>query len=124
MEQYPTNEIRQEWAAWYLEDFRFAYKDLDGNDKLVHAILFYCVITNTFQNVQGMFKGPLVFQAFGAHWSAIIDAWKLEGIDDLNLPIGKLVGGLGLTAKDIYFSLIHTHTLLSYGQVKHSYLGL
>ena len=49
MEQYLTNEIRQEWAVWYLEDFCFAYKDLDGDDKLVHAILFYCVITNTFQ---------------------------------------------------------------------------
>ena len=50
MEQYATNEIRQGWAAWYLEDFCFAYKDSDGNDKSVHAILFYCVITNMFQN--------------------------------------------------------------------------
>ena len=28
----------------------FAYKDVDGNDKLIHAILFGCVITNMFQS--------------------------------------------------------------------------
>ena len=60
MEQYPTNEIWQEWGVWYLENFHFAYKDSDGNDKLVCAILFHCMITNMFQSFRGMFKGPLV----------------------------------------------------------------
>ena len=111
MEQYLTNEIRQEWAVWYLEDFCFAYKDLDGDDKSVHAILFYCVITNTFQNFQGMFKGPLVLQAFGAHWSAVIGAQKLEAIDDLNLPVGKPVGGLGLAAAAVSTFISHQFIL-------------
>ena len=87
VELYPTNEIWQELAVWYLENFCFAYKDLDGDDKLVHAILFHCMITNVFQSFRGMFKGPLVLLAFGAHWTAIIGARKLEEIDDLNLPV-------------------------------------
>ena len=83
---------------WYLENFHFAYKDSDGDDKLVHAILFHCMITNMFQSFRGMFKGSLVLQAFGAHWTAIAGAQKLEGVDDLNLPVGKPVRGLGLAA--------------------------
>ena len=55
------------------------------------------MITNIFQSFRGTFKGPLVLQAFGDHWTAIVGAWKLEGIDDLKLPVGKPVRGLGLT---------------------------
>ena len=106
MKQYPINEIRQEWAVWYLENFYFACKDLDGNDKLVCAILFYCVITDKFQSFRGI-KGLLVLQAFGAHWTVIVSAQKLEGIDDLNLPIGKLVGGLGLATAAVSTFISH-----------------
>ena len=96
MEQYSTNEIRQEWAVWYLENLHFPYNDSDGNDESVCAILFYCVITNMFQSSKRMFKGPMVLQAFGAHWTAIVGAWKLEGIDDLNLPLENWLEGLVL----------------------------
>ena len=107
MEQYSTNEIRQEWAVWYLENLHFAYKDSDGNDKSVCAILFYCVITNMFQSSKGMIKGPMVLQAFGAPWTAIIGTWKLEEFDGLNLPIGKLVGGLGLATAAVSTFIPH-----------------
>lgn len=33
-----TNEDRQEWATWYLDKFHFAYKEADGNDKLVCTV--------------------------------------------------------------------------------------
>lgn len=45
-----------------------------------------------------MLKGPLVLQTFGAHWTAVAGAKRLDGIDDQNLPVGKPVGGLGLAA--------------------------
>lgn len=34
-ESYGTDNDRQEWAAWYLEHHRFAYKKADGDDPLV-----------------------------------------------------------------------------------------
>ena len=46
----------------------------------------------------GMLKGPLVLQTFGAHWTAVTSAKKLDGVDDPNLPVGKPIGGLGLAA--------------------------
>ena len=111
MEQYPTNEIQQEWAAWYLENFCFAYKDSDGDDKLVCAILFHCMVTNMFQSFRGMSKGPLVLQAFGAHWTVVVGAWKIEGIDDLNPPVGKPVGGLGLATAVVSTFIPHQFVL-------------
>ena len=45
--------------------------------------------------------GPLVLQTFGAHWTAVAGARKLDGIDDANLSIGKPIGGLGLAAAAI-----------------------
>ena len=30
-----TDEERQEWVTWYLQDLRFTYKDSDGDDKNV-----------------------------------------------------------------------------------------
>ena len=38
----------------------------------------------------------MVLQTFGAHWTAVVDARKLDGIDDPTLPVGKPVRGLGL----------------------------
>ena len=60
-----------------------------------------------FQSFLGMFKGPLALQVFGAHWSAVVGAWKLEGIYDLNLPVGKPVGGLGLAAAAVSTFISH-----------------
>ena len=37
LELYPTDTDRQEWAAWYLDKFRFVYKQADGDDKSVHV---------------------------------------------------------------------------------------
>ena len=48
-----------------------------------------------------MFKGPLVLQTFGAHWTAVTGARKLERVDDPNLPVGKPIGGLGLVAASV-----------------------
>ena len=49
-----------------------------------------------------MFKGPLVLQTFGAHWTAVTGAQKLERVDDPNLPVGKPIGGLGLAAASVH----------------------
>ena len=40
----------------------------------------------------------MVLQTFGAHWMAVKGAKKVDGVDDLNLPVGKPIGGLGLAA--------------------------
>ena len=45
-----------------------------------------------------MLRGPLVLQTFGAHWTAVAGARKIDGINDPNLPMGKPIGGLGLAA--------------------------
>ena len=45
-----------------------------------------------------MLRGPLVLQTFGAHWTAVAGARKIDGIDDPNLPMGKPIGGLSLAA--------------------------
>ena len=38
----------------------------------------------------------MVLQTFGAHWTTVVGARKLDGIDDPTLPVGKPVRGLGL----------------------------
>ena len=45
-----------------------------------------------------MLRGPLVLQTFGAHWTAVAGAAKIDRVDDPNLPVGKPIGGLGLAA--------------------------
>ena len=49
-----------------------------------------------------MFKGTLVLQTFGAHWTAVTGTRKLERVDDPNLPVGKPIGGLGLVAASVH----------------------
>ena len=51
---------------------------------------------------KGMFRGPLVLQTFGAHWTAVTGARKLDGVDDPNRPVGKPIRGLGLAAASIH----------------------
>ena len=40
----------------------------------------------------------MVLQTFGAHWTTVVGARKLNGINDPTLPVRKPVRGLGLTA--------------------------
>ena len=56
--------------------------------------------------------GPLVLQTFGAHWTAVASARKLDGIDDANLPIGKPVRWLGLTIAAISILTCYQSTLI------------
>jgi hypothetical protein len=60
-------------------------------------------ITDIFllQKFKGLFKGPLVLQTFGAHFTAAAGAQKLLGGDDPENPAGKPIGGLGLAAAGV-----------------------
>ena len=58
-----------------------------------------------------MFRGPLVLQTFGAHLTAVAGARKIDGIDDPKLPVGKPIGGLGLTAAAVR-TTIHVKVIL------------
>ena len=40
----------------------------------------------------------MVLQIFGAHWTAVVSAKKLDSIDNLNLPVGKPIRGLSRLA--------------------------
>ena len=51
--------------------------------------------------------GPLILQTFGAHWTAVTSARKLDDIDDPDLPVGKPVTGLGLTAAAVSIPICH-----------------
>ena len=37
MDLLSTDEERQEWATWYLQDLHFTYKESDGDDENVYA---------------------------------------------------------------------------------------
>ena len=52
----------------------------------------------------------MVLQTFGAHWTAVVGARKLDGIDDPTLPVGKPVRGLGLAMATV-------SAIISYGFV-------
>ena len=58
--------------------------------------------------------GPLVLQTFGAHWTAVAGTQKLSGIDDPDVPVGKLVGGLGLAAAAVSIIYLNNTTLTYY----------
>ena len=58
-----------------------------------------------------MLRGPLVLQTFGAHWTAVAGAWKIDGINDPNLPVGKPIRGLGLAAA-VVRTTIHVKVIL------------
>ena len=60
-----------------------------------------------------MLRGPLVPQTLGTHWTAMAGARKIYGINDLNLPVGKPIGGLGLAAAAVR-TAIHVNVILSH----------
>ena len=37
-DMFDTDKDRQEWAEWYLRDLRFAYKDVDRDDRNVCTV--------------------------------------------------------------------------------------
>ena len=55
--------------------------------------------------------GPLILQTFGAHWTTVTGTRKLDGIDDLDLPVEKPVTGLGLAAAAISIPICHRSML-------------
>ena len=65
----------------------------------------------------------MVLQTFGAHWTAVVGARKLDGIDDPTLPVGKPVRGLGLAMATVSAIILYSHTLLVPSGQTCSYLG-
>ena len=61
-----------------------------------------------------MFISPLVLKTFEAHWTAIAGARKLDGINDVNLPVGKPIGGLSLVAAAISVLTYYKSTLIRF----------
>ena len=54
-----------------------------------------------------MLRGSLVLQTFGAYLTAVVSAKKMDGIDDLNLPVGKPIGGLRLVAAAVSDTVLY-----------------
>ena len=98
---YATDAERQEFARWYLQHNRFAWKQSDGDIPDISNAPFTSylpIIHYSLQDFKGMLRGPLVIQTFGTHLTAVKGALKIDGIDGPDAPIGKPIGGLGLAA--------------------------
>ena len=54
----------------------------------------------------------MVLQTFGAHWTAVEGAKKVDGVDDLHLPARKLIRGLGLAAAAVSFIYLYNTLLI------------
>ena len=59
-----------------------------------------------------IFMGPLILQMFGAHWTTVASMRKLDGIDDLDLPVGKPIAELGLAAAAVSIQICHRYMLM------------
>lgn len=65
-----------------------------------------------------MLRGPLVIQTFGAHYTAIVGAKRIMGVNDPNEPLKKAIGGLGLAATAVSESLYDKFVLSKVFKVK------
>ena len=48
-----------------------------------------------------MLRGPLVLQTFASHYTAVVSATKLVGVDDPDHPLKEPIGGLGLATATV-----------------------
>ena len=60
-DMFDTDKDRQEWAEWYLKDLRFAYKDVDGDDRKVCTVRFDFrnQLTNKYSEIQRDIYGAI-----------------------------------------------------------------
>ena len=95
-----SDDNRQEFARYYLDNFRFLYKNSDGDNRKVSITLATSNYTITVppQKYKGAFRGPFVLQTFAACLNAFQGACRIVGLDDPNKPIKKSYGGLALSA--------------------------
>lgn len=56
----------------------------------------------------------MVLQTFGAHWTSVDGARKLDGVDDSASPVGKPVGALGLAAAAVSSLQLYSTSLIRY----------
>ena len=54
----------------------------------------------------------MVLQTFGAHWTTVEGAKKMDGVDDLHLPVGMPIGGLGLAAAAVHYIFLYNILLI------------
>ena len=54
----------------------------------------------------------MVPKTFGAHWTAVEGAKKVDGVDDLHLPVRKPIGGLGLASAAVNFIYLYNTLLI------------
>ena len=103
-----------QFAAQYLNQYRFLYRDSDGEQKVCHHNADHHNVSNDPQKWKGLFGGPFIIKTFAAHLSAIDGCIQVPDLQDTPYTDLNVVGALGMAAASVCALCVHTCRVSDY----------